>query len=232
MCVRRFTPAITSEINLIEQDIGRPIGHISHNLKNEDLIMETKEVMFSLIPVEKEVQSKSNKWYILKYSPYRTNENIIKGVVISLVDITARKKAEESQRKIKERYENLVELSPFAVFIVKDNLIQFSNSEGLRLLQIKSLVYIIGKPISNYLDMNGSVLINDKKDSLTKYTKDTISHEEKLIRGDGSEIYAEIVSMPISFAIQLGITASQSSLVTCSRSLNTMLLINSLERPM
>jgi len=99
LCVRKFTPAITKEVNLIESDIGRPISHISHNLLNEDLVSVAKEVIGTLIPSENEVQSSCGRCYILKCAPYRTNENIIKGVVISLVDITARKAAEEDNVK-------------------------------------------------------------------------------------------------------------------------------------
>ena len=102
LCVRKFTPAITKVVNLMNQDIGRPISHISHNLKNEDFVKESLLVMESLIPIEKEIQSSNDEWYILKYSPFRTNENFIKGIVLSLVDITARKEAEEDQRKSKE----------------------------------------------------------------------------------------------------------------------------------
>ncbi|AKL96538.1 MCP methyltransferase/methylesterase, CheR/CheB with PAS/PAC sensor [Clostridium aceticum] len=110
LCVRKFTPAIAREINLIEQDIGRPISHISHNFKNEDLIEVCRDVMDNLVPVEKEIKSLSNKWYILKYSPFRTNENAIKGIVTSLVDITARKEAEENQRKSKEELKEAIAL--------------------------------------------------------------------------------------------------------------------------
>ncbi|WP_051560580.1 chemotaxis protein CheB [Clostridium beijerinckii] len=108
--VRKFTPAIAKEINLIEQDIGRPIGHIAHNFKNEDLIEISRNVMDNLISVEKEIKSISNKWYILRYSPFLTNENVIKGVVLSLVDITSRKEAEESQRKSKEKLQEAIVL--------------------------------------------------------------------------------------------------------------------------
>src|SRR5690606_13018894 len=37
--VRRFTPAITQFINLIQSDIGRPIGHIVSNLKGYDRLV-------------------------------------------------------------------------------------------------------------------------------------------------------------------------------------------------
>ena len=197
LCVRKYTTAITKEVNLIETDIGRPVRHISHNLIGEDLVKEAEEVMGSLIPSEKEVRSKNDKWYLLKFAPYRTNENVIQGVVISLVDITVRKKAEENLVKNKERYEKLVELSPFAIFIIEGNIIQFSNSEGLHLLQEKNLENIIGKPIQRYLDIDETIL-NGKQEEFWEYPgNNPIPQEDRIIRSDGSVIYVEIVSAPI-----------------------------------
>ncbi|KUO76435.1 MAG: hypothetical protein APF77_17925 [Clostridia bacterium BRH_c25] len=199
LCVRKFTPAVTGEVNLIESDIGRPINHISCNLKNEHLTEQARNVMSTLVPFEHEVQSTTNKWYLLKYAPYRTNENIIKGVVISFIDITARKEAEENLQKSRDRYEKLVELSPFAVFILKEDIIQFSNAEGLNLLQAKSVEHLMGKPIGKYLDINESQLINMQEQYLQNQDNGAIPMEDKIIRADGSVIYVEIMAMPICF---------------------------------
>ena len=88
LCVRKFTPSIVKEINLITQDLGRPMHHISNNLINDDLNIDAREVLSSHISSEKEIQSKNGKWYLFKCAPCFTFENSIKGVVLSLVDIT------------------------------------------------------------------------------------------------------------------------------------------------
>nr|WP_329959326.1 CheR family methyltransferase [Paenibacillus athensensis] len=93
MCIRRFTPAITKEINLLDVDYGRPISHISHNFKSENLVKEAKKVLRTLTPLEKEVQSTSGKWYSMRILPYRTADNFISGIVITFVDITELKRA-------------------------------------------------------------------------------------------------------------------------------------------
>ena len=64
--------------------------------------MSASEVLNNHMSSEKEIQSKNGSWYILKCAPYCTFENSIKGVVLSLVDITRRKHAEIEMFKSKE----------------------------------------------------------------------------------------------------------------------------------
>jgi two-component system, chemotaxis family, CheB/CheR fusion protein len=93
--ILRFTPAITRIINLIQGDVGRPLGHIVSNLVNYDRIVEdTQEVLNSLIPKEVEVRTQEDVWYKMRIIPYRTQENVIEGAVINFVDITMMKKSE------------------------------------------------------------------------------------------------------------------------------------------
>jgi len=96
LCVRKFTPSITKEINLKVQDIGRPMHDISNNLINDDLNTAVIEVLNTRKLYEKEIESKNGSWYLLKCAPYSTSENLIKGVVISLVDITNKKLLDET----------------------------------------------------------------------------------------------------------------------------------------
>ena len=96
LCVRKFTPSITKEVNLKAQDIGRPMHHISNNLINDDLNAGASKVLSSNMSSEKEIQSKNGSWYLLKCTPYCTLENSIKGVVLSLVDITNKKLLDET----------------------------------------------------------------------------------------------------------------------------------------
>ncbi|WAG65752.1 PAS domain-containing protein [Clostridium estertheticum] len=96
LCIRKFTPSITKEINLKVQDIGRPMQDISNNLINDDLNMGAIEVLSSHMLYEKEIESKNGSWYLLKCAPYCTFDNLIKGVVLSLVDITNKKLLDET----------------------------------------------------------------------------------------------------------------------------------------
>jgi two-component system CheB/CheR fusion protein len=95
--IQRFTPAITQVINLIQTDVGRPVGHIVSNLKSYDrLVEDVQEVLDSLVPKDIEVQTKENTWYQLHIRPYRTTENVIEGAVITFTDVTEMKKTQEA----------------------------------------------------------------------------------------------------------------------------------------
>jgi two-component system CheB/CheR fusion protein len=98
--IQRFTPAVTQVIHLIQSDIGRPVSHLASNLTGYDRLMDdTQNVLNDLIPREHEAQSKSGAWYLTRIRPYRTLENVIEGAVITFVDITEQKKAQESLKE-------------------------------------------------------------------------------------------------------------------------------------
>jgi len=66
MRIRRFTPTATQLINLIQTDVGRPVGHIVSNLLGYDrLLTDTQAVLDTLIPKELEVQTKAGDWYLM-----------------------------------------------------------------------------------------------------------------------------------------------------------------------
>ena len=76
------------------------MGHIVSNLVGYDrLVADTQAVLDTLIPKEVEVQTTAGKWYTMRIQPYRTLDNVIEGAVITFVDITEMKRAQEALRK-------------------------------------------------------------------------------------------------------------------------------------
>ncbi|MBU1879884.1 MAG: PAS domain-containing protein, partial [Chloroflexi bacterium] len=107
--IARFTPAATPVINLIPTDIGRPVGHIAANLVGYDrLVADVQAVLDSLVPVEREVQTITGAWYLMRIRPYRTLENVIEGAVLTFVDITQLKQAEAALREAQTLAESIV----------------------------------------------------------------------------------------------------------------------------
>ncbi|MHB8483217.1 MAG: chemotaxis protein CheB [Nitrospiria bacterium] len=97
--IRRFTPTVPQLFNLIPGDIGRPIGHISPNLVDQNITRDAEEVLKTLASKEREVRTKTGSWFLMRIMPYRTLANVIDGVVVTFVDITALKKQKLAAEK-------------------------------------------------------------------------------------------------------------------------------------
>jgi two-component system CheB/CheR fusion protein len=98
--ILRFTPTATHITNLILGDVGRPVGQIVSNLAGYDHLVEDVEaVLDTLVHKEVAVQTTDGRWYTMRIQPYRTVDNVIEGAVITFVDITEVKQAEDGLRK-------------------------------------------------------------------------------------------------------------------------------------
>lgn len=86
--VRKYTPAIAKVFNLLQQDVGRPVSHITHNLENIDLVEIVTKTRESEESFEIEVFSSNDAVFQLRSIPYRTQYDEFDGVVLTLVDIT------------------------------------------------------------------------------------------------------------------------------------------------
>jgi two-component system CheB/CheR fusion protein len=87
-------------INLIQTDVGRPVGQLVVHLVGYDrLVADTQEVLDTLAPKEVEVQTKAGAWFLLRIRPYRTLDNVIEGAVITFTEITEMKQAQRALRE-------------------------------------------------------------------------------------------------------------------------------------
>jgi two-component system CheB/CheR fusion protein len=89
-----FTPAAKNIFNLIPADYGRPLADITSRFDYQHLLEDAEQVLEKLSPAEREVNTKEGKVFQVRILPYRTLEDRINGVVITFVDVTERKAAE------------------------------------------------------------------------------------------------------------------------------------------
>jgi two-component system CheB/CheR fusion protein len=101
--ILRFTPTVSTIINLIASDVGRPVAHIVSNLVGyTSLVADARAVLATLIPKVAEVETLDGQWYSLRIMPYRTLANVIEGAVITFVNITDAVKTREALHKANE----------------------------------------------------------------------------------------------------------------------------------
>jgi two-component system, chemotaxis family, CheB/CheR fusion protein len=95
LCITRYTPTAVSLFSLIATDVGRPLADLATRLDYPQLSNDATNVLARLVPVEREVGLPDGRWFLARLLPYRTMEDRIAGVVLSFIDITERKQAEE-----------------------------------------------------------------------------------------------------------------------------------------
>ncbi|HEX7636940.1 MAG TPA: chemotaxis protein CheB, partial [Burkholderiaceae bacterium] len=101
--IMRYTPAAVDLFNIIPTDIGRPLSHLNNRLDYPELDANARAVLQSLIPVEREIRDAQQRWYLVRILPYRAGEDRIAGIVLTLVDVTERKRDQEALRDSEER---------------------------------------------------------------------------------------------------------------------------------
>jgi len=107
LLVKRFTRDATRIFRLIATDIGRPLADIKSTILIGDIVADAQEVLDTMVPREKEVQTTDNQWYLARLTLYRTLDNIIDGVVITFTNITSLKSMEAEVRNSRELAENV-----------------------------------------------------------------------------------------------------------------------------
>jgi two-component system CheB/CheR fusion protein len=65
----------------------------------DSLVADVQAVLDTLVPKEADVQTAEGRWYRLRMQPYRTIDNVIEGAVITFVEITETKRAQEALAK-------------------------------------------------------------------------------------------------------------------------------------
>jgi PAS domain-containing protein len=86
-------------ISLRESDIGRPLSDLTSSLRYPDLQDDARKTLDTLAVSEKQITTNDDRWFSVRIIPYRRLDNMIDGVVITLVDITETKNLESLLRK-------------------------------------------------------------------------------------------------------------------------------------
>jgi len=126
LSIRRFDPQAEKQFDLLAADLGRPIGHIRHELVLGDATqppLDLEGLSAEVVSIgreqEREVRDKGGHWYSLRVRPYLTLDNKVNGAVIVLVDIDTLKRSEqalrESHAQLRSHSEELARFNRVAV---------------------------------------------------------------------------------------------------------------------
>jgi two-component system CheB/CheR fusion protein len=147
--IRRFTPAVRRQFNLIDSDVGRSITNFSTTFKGLEIEEVCQEVFRTLSPFEKEIIDKEGDHYLLRVLPYRTEEDYIDGLVLTFVNINELAVSRNQTQKAERIFKQFVSHSDQQIAIIdKKGTVCFVNR--VRFTGKKS-EELIGQPINPYL---------------------------------------------------------------------------------
>ena len=98
--IRRITSAAEKVLNVAATDVGRPIASLRLDLEIPDLEPMLVEVLDTVSMREREVRDRNGRWHLMRARPYRTQDNRIDGVILTLVDVDTLKRTQEYTRNI------------------------------------------------------------------------------------------------------------------------------------
>jgi len=148
-------------------------------------------VLEKLVPVEREVNHADGSWYLARLLPYRTIDDRIGGVVLSFINITERKRAEEMRMWLAA----VVSASSDAIISFSLDRTILSWNNGAERIFGYTAEDAIGKPMS-ILDPGED---SDQETLFARIANAQAieNHESVRRRKDGSVLHAAIAVSPI-----------------------------------
>ncbi|MFN8487118.1 MAG: CheR family methyltransferase [Caldilineaceae bacterium] len=193
-----FTPAASAFFHLRQGDIGRPLAHFTHSLTYPHLLEDAAQVLQTLTLQEHEVRDQDGRFYLLRLLPYRSLEDQIEGVVITLIEITAIKQAEQARQASEERYRLMVQnAQDYAIFTL--------DKEGRIATWNQGCQSLIGYTESEAIGQRGAIIFTPEdrlanapgQEFHTALTEGKARDERWHLRKDGSRFWGSGVMITL-----------------------------------
>jgi two-component system, chemotaxis family, CheB/CheR fusion protein len=94
--IRFFTPATRSLFAIIPTDIGRSLADFQSLAADTTLAEDARSVLRNSSPIEREIVTGEDVWFLRRVQPYKAHDQSVEGVVITFTDITERKAAKSA----------------------------------------------------------------------------------------------------------------------------------------
>ena len=116
--IRRFTDSVTKIFKLRPGDVGRPFTDQVSELIYPQIGTHCREVLKTLTSVEAPIATNDGRWFNVRILPYRTLDDHIDGLVLTFVDITTAKRAEDELAISETSFRRLFESAKDGILIL------------------------------------------------------------------------------------------------------------------
>ncbi|WP_206953500.1 PAS domain S-box protein [Trinickia acidisoli] len=119
-----------------------------------------------------------------------------RGVVALIRDVSHEHANEQALMQSEARYRQLIELSPYAVFLIQEFTIAFANPKALEMLGAYSAAQIRGLSIVEFVHAEHREVLEERIGRLLRRYTATPAREAKWLRLDGSAFIGEMTAVP------------------------------------
>jgi len=133
-------------------------------------------------------------YFLGTLSPLKGNK-----VVLVARDITELKKAQEKFRESEDKYRQLTELSPEGILVHVDGIIVYANTASAKILGAVEPKDLVGRFVMDFVHPDFQKIVKERVNRITRVNESVPPIQERLIRFDGSVIYAEVTAIPFSY---------------------------------
>ncbi len=106
MRIRKFTPSIAKTINLLPHDIGRPLADLGNPILQA--LREHVATVAGGKPLDLTIGADRGRWLLARMVPYDSRDRQPQGVVVTFIDITDLKNAEQRLQQVQGDVERRV----------------------------------------------------------------------------------------------------------------------------
>jgi len=195
--IRKYTPQIAETFSLVPHDLGRPIETFTHKIDHPELVDDLKRVVVSGASVERELRDVRGKSVFLRIFPYRA-KGTVEGVVLTLIDVTALKAAEDAL--FHERYllNSLLANVPDAIYF-KDARGKFirANLPMAQRLGLRNPTEAEGKSAFDLPDRAAAMAVHNQDEAVLRTGQAQLYSLERRLAPDGAEAWDLVTRLPL-----------------------------------